>query len=234
MRMEQKLSEEAVSVVGIANSMPAKEKQAEAKLEPWKRREQAEARIGLKADLDDIKRRIRAFAVKTLSFGLNTPLSSVFSGLMTRTGLVDDKWVQYTSIQVENNIYRELFFKVPKSERVLFIPHCMRDVKNCVATIDEDGYHCKKCGRCAIAKITAEAERNGIKWYMCGGGSQVVNIIQREKPKAIIGIACYNEIQMALEKIRTANIPIQAVMLKKSGCVGTEVDLDEVFAVLNA
>ena len=243
MSMDGRISEEAVSVVGIASPIsagakPAEAKaellwrEAEAKAEPWK--QQAEVKIGFRADLEDVRARVKNLLVKVLSLGLNTPLNSVFAGIMKKTGLVDEKWVQYTSIQVENSLFKEFFLKVPRSERVLFIPHCMRDAKNCIAPIDEDGYHCKKCGRCPIAKITEEAERLGIKWYMCGGGSQVVNIIQREKPKAIIGIACYNEIQMALEKLRTANIPIKAVMLKKSGCLNTEVDLDEVFAALNS
>lgn len=228
----RKISEEAVSVVGIASAAPvAKEKPAEVKAEPWK---QPEVKVGIREDLDDIRRRLKSLAVKAFSLTFNTPLNSLFTGVMKRTGLVDEKWVNYTSIEIENNLSREFFAKIPKSERVLFIPHCLRDAKGCTAPVDENGYHCVKCGRCAIAKITAEAERNGIRWYMCGGGSQVVNIIQREKPKAVIGIACYNEIQMALEKLRATNIPIRAVLLKKSGCVGTEVDLDDVFAVLNS
>jgi len=224
--------EEVLTVVGIANPQ---EKPVKARLDAGPgTKPNGEVKVGLREDLDDIRKRIKGTVAKTLSLGLNTPANAIVGEVMKKTGLVDEKWVQYTSIEIENNVYREFFSKIPKGERVLFIPHCLRDVKGCIAPIDEDGYHCKKCGRCAIAKITAEAERNGIRWYMCGGGSQVMNIIKKVRPKAVIGIACYAEIQMALEKLRATNTPLQVVLLKKSGCVGTEVDLDEVFAVLNA
>ncbi len=236
MKEKPMIAEDEVSVMGIAapEAAAAEERRAEHKAEPKAVPKQPEVKVGLKEDLEDIRKRLKALAAKSLSLGLNTPMHSVIAEIMKRTGLVDERWIQYTSVEVENNLGKEFFLKVPKGERVLFLPHCLRDVKNCAAPIDEDGYHCRKCGRCAIAKITAEAERNGIKWYMCGGGSQVINIIQRVKPKAVIGVACYNEIQMALEKLRATNIPLQAVMLRKSGCVNTEVDLEEVFEILNA
>ena len=213
------LKEDAVSVMGVADSKAEE-------LKP-------EIRVGVKEDIEDMRRRLKAIVSRVVVFGLNTPANSVVAEIARRTGLVDEKWVQLTSIEVQNNLQREFFKRVPRDERIVFIPHCLRDAKNCVAPIDEDGYHCQKCGRCVIGKITAECEKRGMKWYMCGSGSQVQNLILKHRPKAIVGIACFNEIQMALEKLKTNNVPTQAVLLRKSGCVNTEVVLDDIVEVLD-
>ena len=215
------LKEDAISVVGGADP----------KAEPAE--EKLEVRVGVREDVDDMRRRLKSLISKAVVFGLNTPANAIVADIMKKSGLVDEKWVQFTTIEVQNNLQREFIRKTPKHERVVFIPHCLRDAKNCVAPVDEDGYHCKKCGRCVIAKITAECEKRGMRWYMCGGGSQVQNLIMKHKPKAIVGIACFNEIQMALEKLKEYNVPIQAVLLRKSGCVNTEVVLQEVIDTLD-
>jgi len=217
-----KTLEEAVSVVGVAE--PGFKPAAA---------EEEKIKVGIKEDLEDIKQRIKLFLSRAIVTGLNTPARSIIEGIIKRTGLFDEKWIHYTNIQVQNNMFKEAFKKVPKSERVVFIPHCLRNVKNCKAPVDEDGYHCMKCGSCVIGKIVEECEKRGMKWYMCGGGTQVINIISRTKPKAIIGIACYNEIMLALEKLKTSGVPLQAVMLRKSGCVNTEVDITEVIEILD-
>ena len=215
------MEEEAVSVVGVADSNAEVPEPKE------------EIKIGVKEDIEDLRKRLKSIITKFVVIGLNTPANAIVAEVAKRTGMVDEKWVQYTTIEVQNNLHREFFRKIPRGERVVFIPHCLRDAKNCIAPIDDDGYHCQKCGRCVIAKITTECEKRGMKWYMCGGGSQVQNLIVKHRPKAIIGIACFNEIQMALEKLKMANAPIQAVLLRKSGCVNTEVVLDDIVEVLD-
>jgi hypothetical protein len=176
---------------------------------------------------------IKSLVRKSLKIKRKLSPRAIVKKIMKESGLVDEKWINYTRITLHNNLHIDEYKKVPKEDRVLFIPHCLRDAKNCVASADEEGYHCKKCGKCIIAKIVTEAEKNKMKWYICGGGSQVINIVNKIKPKAIAGIACYNEIQMALKKLRCVNIPILAILLKKAGCIGTEVELEEVSEILN-
>jgi len=232
---EESISEEYVTVVGIpeAKAVPA-EKMGEDGKGTELRKPAGEVKVGVKEDVEDIKRRIKALLSKTLMVGLNTPGSSIVEEVVKKTGVLDEKWVHYTSVQLQNNISRENFARVPRGERIVFIPHCLRNVQKCKAPVDEDGYHCLKCGNCVIAKITAGCEQRGIRWYMVGGGSQLINIVARLKPKAIIGIACFNEISLAWEKLKGSSSPIQAVMLKKSGCVNTELDLNELWEVLDA
>jgi hypothetical protein len=60
-----------------------------------------------------------------------------------------------------------------------------------------------------------------------------MRIIKNARPKAILGIACYDEAMMALAKTSEYGIPTQAVLLRKAGCVNTKVDLDDVLASFN-
>ncbi|NOR38293.1 MAG: DUF116 domain-containing protein, partial [Candidatus Thorarchaeota archaeon] len=151
----------------------------------------------------------------------------------TELGVEDEDLVNFALIEAMNVMSLRRYVRVPADERVLLIPHCLRDPERCKAPIDDEGYHCLKCGACIIAEITRNAEEKGIKWYMVGGGSHAMRIIKNARPKAILGIACYDEAMMALAKTGEYGIPTQAVMLRKAGCVNTEVDLDDVLASFN-
>lgn len=230
--MEVQVTEKDISVLGVANHSEQEIKRAVKEKTKQVLRSPKYADY-FRQDVEEIRKMLKGVLAKTLQVGLNTPVQAIAQDVMSMTGIVDERWVQYTNIEIQNNLYKEFFINVPKNERFVFVPHCLRDVKNCIAEVDEEGYHCRKCGRCAISKIWTEAEKNNQRIFMTGGGSQVINLIKKHQPKAVIGVACFNEIQMALEKLKGSNIPLQAVMLRKSGCVNTLVDLDDVFEKMN-
>lgn len=147
--------------------------------------------------------------------------------------IIEDDLLNYLFIEAVNVSKQNAFKYVTKRDRILLIPHCLRDAEACIAPIDDDGYHCQKCGACVISEITTAADERGIKWYMVGGGSHAVRIMKEKLPKAVIGIACFDEANLALEKIEEYSLPAQAVLLSKAGCVNTEVDLDKVLEKLD-
>ncbi len=151
----------------------------------------------------------------------------------TELVIEEENLVNLVFIEAMNVLKRSKYAHVPIEKRVLLIPHCLRDPKRCIASIDDEGYHCKKCGACVIANITRSAEEKGLKWYMVGGGSHAIRIIKNAQPWAVLGIACFDEAMMAIEKISEYGIPIQTVLLSKDGCVNTEVDFDAVQAKLD-
>jgi len=55
----------------------------------------------------------------------------------------------------------------------------------------------------------------------------VQKLVQKYRPKAIIGVCCYDEANMAFDKMQSFNISAQAVMLLKDGCKDTKVNLEE-------
>ncbi len=139
----------------------------------------------------------------------------------------------FTLIEAINVLNRCHYSYTPIEDRILLIPHCLRNPEKCEAPIDDEGYHCLKCGACSISDITKAAEAHGLKWYMVGGGSHAVRIVKDVRPRAIFGIACFNEAMMAIEKFTEYNIPTQAVLLSKDGCVNTEVNFEEVVAKID-
>ena len=109
-----------------------------------------------------------------------------------------------------NKRYKKTFDKVPVSERILFISHCI-----------------VKQQREQIEKI---AHKLGYKYYKVGGGSIVIKKIEQEKPGAVVGIACFRELEMAVKEIK---IPLQAILLDSDGCKNTTVDLTAVEKILS-
>lgn len=145
----------------------------------------------------------------------------------------DEDLSNFTYIEAGNVLNQSAYEYVKKEDRIVLIPHCLRNAEKCIAQIDDEGYHCEKCGACIIAEITQAAEDRGIKWYMVGGGSHAIKIVKNARPRAVFGIACYDDAKLGVEKIREYGIPTQAVLLSKAGCVNTEVEIDKVIATLD-
>ncbi len=147
--------------------------------------------------------------------------------------IVDEDLSNFTYIEAGNVIHQSAYEYVKKEDRIVLIPHCLRNAEKCIAPIDDEGYHCEKCGACIIAEITQAAEDRGIKWYMVGGGSHAINIVKNARPRAVFGIACFDDAKLGVEKVGKYGIPTQAVLLSKAGCVNTEVEIDKVIATLD-
>ncbi len=147
--------------------------------------------------------------------------------------IVDEGLTNFTSIEAGNVLNQSAYEYVKQEDRIVLIPHCLRDVEKCIAPIDEEGYHCEKCGACVIAEITQAAEDRGIKWYMVGGGSHAINIVKNARPRAVFGIACFDDAKLGVQKVGAYGIPTQAVLLSKAGCVNTEVEIDKVLATMD-
>ena len=145
----------------------------------------------------------------------------------------DEDLINFTFIEAGNVLNQDAYEYVKQEDRIVLIPHCLRDAENCIAPIDEDGYHCEKCGACIIAEITQAAEDRGIKWYMVGGGSHAIKVVKNAHPRAVFGIACFDDAKLAVDKIGEYGIPTQAVLLSKAGCVNTEVEIDRVLVKLD-
>lgn len=147
--------------------------------------------------------------------------------------ITDENLINFTFIEAGNVLNQDAYEYVKQEDRIVLIPHCLRDAENCIAPIDDEGYHCQKCGACIISEITKAAEERGIKWYMVGGGSHAIRIVKNAHPRAVFGIACFDDAKLAVDKIGEYGIPTQAVLLSKAGCVNTEVDLDRVLVKLD-
>ncbi len=184
-------------------------------------------------DLSRIEAAVRKNFQAPGVFGVKATVDGIMEFIKKETDTMDAFWLQKATVTVINNIARDAFARVPPAKRFVFIPHCLRHIKACKAQAGEEGYKCLKCGACKINEIMKACESRGMPAYIVGGGSQLVNIVKKYNPAAVLGIACFAEVRMGLDKMMELGIPAQAVMLSTCGCVNTDVDLDEVFAKIN-
>lgn len=174
-----------------------------------------------------------------------TKLASIGSDLSTRNAVrmalslisEDEELTDQIYVEIKNKAYKEDLARVPIEKRAVFIPQCLRNVKECPAEFGEYGWECTKCGKCSIGDIIEYGEKLGYKqFYVVPGGSLVKKILKEKVPKgeikAAIGIACWPELAEASEKLSILKIPLQAVPLLRAGCINTIVDIRRVKEVL--
>ena len=77
------------------------------------------------------------------------------------------------------------------------------------------------------------AEKMGYKVLVAEGSPIVLKIIVSGYVDAIVGVACLNVLEKAIDKILLAGIPCAAVPLLSSDCRNTSVDEDWVHEMIN-
>ena len=108
---------------------------------------------------------------------------------------------------------------------MIFLPHCLR-AGDCKASLGKHGVECTFCGRCCIGLIKKEAEPLGYHVYIVPGSSFVEKILKEEKFKAVLGVACYEDLNLMMMKLERFHP--QGVLLSHDGCYQTRVNVEEV------
>jgi geranylgeranyl pyrophosphate synthase len=129
-------------------------------------------------------------------------------------------------VVLASEFWREQVAAVPPSRRLFLLPHCLKHAEGCPADYDDFGLECKKCGACSIADFRTVAEEMGYKVLVAEGSPIVLKIIVSGYVDAIVGVACLNVLEKAIDKILLAGIPCMAVPLLSSDCRNTSVDED--------
>ena len=157
---------------------------------------------------------------------LYSPFKSIAHIIKLDEHLIDD-----LSIQIRNDINKKKFEKIPAEETLIFLPHCLRH-KDCPATLQKEGVNCTCCGLCSIGVIKKKAEREGYKLYIVPGSSFVKKIVMENKFKAVIGVACHEDLNQMMMLL--SDFCPRGVLLKKTGCYETKVDVSEVLELINS
>jgi hypothetical protein len=125
------------------------------------------------------------------------------------------------------------FSGIPFTERIIFVPHCLRNSKKCKAKDEGSYYICLECNACKIGPISKKAKELGYKGlFILKGGKAVHKLFSEVKPKAALAVACYFEGVQGMKEAKKNKIPVQFVPLTKDGCVDTDTDLQEVFKAI--
>jgi len=139
-----------------------------------------------------------------------------------------DRLINYTHIEMRNKLNEYGFKATPYSKRILFLPHCLRDSRACKGNYNEEGLQCKRCGKCDIDRLLGIAEELGYsKAFITPGGSMVQRLIRKYKPKAVVGICCYHEANLAFDELSGTGIHAQACLLLQDGCKDTKANTAE-------
>ncbi|MEC8799850.1 MAG: polyprenyl synthetase family protein, partial [Planctomycetota bacterium] len=141
-------------------------------------------------------------------------------------------YVGWIMVTLSSAFWRDQISSIPPSRRLFLLPHCLKHAEGCPADYDEYGLDCKTCGACSIADFRGMAEDMGYKVLVAEGSPIVLKIIVSGYVDAIVGVACLNVLEKAIDKILLAGIPCMAVPLLSSDCRNTSVDEDWVLDMI--
>jgi geranylgeranyl pyrophosphate synthase len=143
------------------------------------------------------------------------------------------QYLGFTMVCIANEFWRAQVQAIPFNRRLLLLPHCLKNAEGCPADYDEFGLDCRKCGACSVADFKTRAEDLGYKVLVSEGTPIVLKIIVSGHVDAVVGVACLNVLEKAIDKILLAGIPCVAAPLLSSNCRSTSVDDDWVFELVN-
>src|SRR5205814_4404957 len=144
-----------------------------------------------------------------------------------------EQYLGFTMVALTNEFWREQVSAIDFKRRLLLLPHCLKNAEGCPADYDEFGLDCKKCGACSVADFKIKAEELGYKVLVSEGTPIVLKIIVSGHIDAIVGVACLNVLEKALDKILLAGVPCVAAPLLSSNCRSTSVDDDWVSELID-
>ncbi|NND99390.1 MAG: DUF116 domain-containing protein [Pirellulaceae bacterium] len=143
-------------------------------------------------------------------------------------------YLGWMMVMISGAFWRESLQSVPPERRLFLLPHCLKHAEGCPAEYDQFGMNCKECGACSIADFRSLAEEMGYRVLVAEGSPVVMKIIVGGYVDAVVGVACLNVLEKAIDKVLLAGIPCMAVPLLSSDCRNTKVDeswVDEMIRV---
>lgn len=151
--------------------------------------------------------------------------------LLSRMDL-PEKYLGFTMVLIGNFYWKRQFLAIPFERRMLLLPHCLKHAEGCPADYDEFGLDCETCGACSIADYKVKAEKLGYKVLVAEGSPIVLKIIVAGYIDGILGVACLNVLEKAIDKVLIAGVPSYAIPLHSGDCKNTKLDESWVWEVL--
>ena len=152
--------------------------------------------------------------------------------LLNQMGL-PEKFLGFSMVMVGNFFWKQQFLAIPFNRRMLLLPHCLKHAEGCPAEYTQFGLDCERCGACSIADYKVRAEQLGYKVLVAEGSPVVLKIIVSGYIDGILGVACLNVLEKAIDKILIAGVPSYAVPLHSGDCLNTTLDEIWVWDVLD-
>lgn len=159
-------------------------------------------------------------------------LESHARSLLTQMEL-PEKFLGFCMVMIGNFFWKRQFLAIPFERRMLLLPHCLKHAEGCPAEYTQFGLDCERCGACSIADYKVRAEQLGYKVLVAEGSPVVLKIIVSGYIDGILGVACLNVLEKAIDKVLIAGVPSYAVPLHSGDCLNTTLDQSWVWEVLD-
>lgn len=222
---------------GSAEGVASQEQNAEA-TRPRKRKRKSTSHLKMVPESLELREKIKAAAeqyVKTIN--KHRPLNKNEMETMGRELLTQmrlpEKYLGFVMVLLGNFFWKQQTLAIPFERRLLLLPHCLKHAEGCPADYDEFGLDCESCGACSIADYKVKAEQLGYKVLVAEGSPIVLKIIVDGYVDGIVGVACLNVLEKAIDKILLAGVPSYAIPLHTGDCKNTSLDESWVWDVLD-
>jgi geranylgeranyl pyrophosphate synthase len=183
---------------------------------------------------EELKARAAAFAEKLdHSKPFNKAQLTVWANQLLGEMSLPEKYSGFAAVMIGNAFWRRQFLATPFERRMLLLPHCLKHAEGCPAEYTEFGLDCERCGACTIADYKVKAEQLGYKVLVAEGSPIVLKIIVGGYVDGILGVACLNVLEKAIDKILIAGVPSYAVPLHSGDCHNTSLDESWIWEVLD-
>ncbi|MDP4292006.1 MAG: polyprenyl synthetase family protein [Bacteroidota bacterium] len=136
----------------------------------------------------------------------------------------DKQYQAFVMVCCGNAIWRKVVAAVPYNRRILLLPQCLKNSKQCTAIQDDLGLLCNECGKCSLSGLLKEAENLGYVALVTEGTTITTRLIESGKVDAVIGVGCMEVLQKMFVSVSKYSIPGIGIPLLTCGCVDTNAD----------
>lgn len=175
-------------------------------------------------------RQLAAAYVKSKS--LTPPLSlndlEALAAAFVNDYQLDERLHDWLMVELHNGVWMTTVTSIPYERRLLLLPKCLRDSRQCQGEMDDLGLLCHQCGCCVIPDLQTLADRHGMLSMVAEGFTSVIELIRQHVVDAVIGVSCLDSLEKAFPLLVSHAVPGIAVALNDGGCTDTHVDTDYV------
>ena len=133
-------------------------------------------------------------------------------------------WKDWLMVMINNAVWKDIVASIPFERRILLLPQCLRNSKECKAPIDEYGLLCQGCGQCELDALQDEAEELGMMCLIAEGSAVVADLLDSGSVDAVIGVSCLDALEKSFPYMVKHAIPGLAFPLYHDGCKDTSTD----------
>jgi hypothetical protein len=171
------------------------------------------------------------FSVRLRGMAIRYLLPAVI--LIGRFFGADRDALQRSFIAVNNQLIRGRKLRVPASQAIILLPHCVQ-LHECAVKVTGDIDKCLRCGKCGIGDLAELAQSRGVTIAVATGGTLARKILMETRPRFVLAVACERDLTAGIRDAYP--LPVYGVFNRRpqGPCYNTEIDLVEVKAVLDA